>query len=344
MEFDLPVTYAPMEAQAVDAIPSESGWQYEPKWDGFRALVFRNGDEIVIQSKSSKPLGRYFPEVVERLRSIPARHFVLDGELVIPIADALSFDDLLGRIHPAASRVAMLAHEHPATLLVFDLLVDGDGTVLVDRPLHERRDALERFFQTQAIDENLGIRLSPMTTDIAVVEDWYRRIGGALDGVVAKRIDLPYASGERTAVQKIKRSHTVDCVVGGFRYAADRRSVGSLLLGLYDEGRLDYVGFCSAFDRAERVRLLERLEALREAPGFDGNAPGGPSRWNRGKDRSWEPLRPELILEVAFDQATSGRFRHGTRPLRWRPDKAPKACTREQVERPDRSFRLLLSD
>jgi ATP-dependent DNA ligase len=323
-----------MEMRSVETIPVGPDWQYEPKWDGFRAIVHRDGDDVAIISKNGQPLSRYFPEIVAALTAVGGDHFSLDGELVVPLAGALSFDALQQRIHPAATRVAMLARTTPAYYLVFDLLRE-DGNVLVELPLHERRARLERFAATFP---NAGtLRLSPVTTDRSVVDAWFERVGGALDGVIAKRRDRPYTAGKTDAAVKIKKTRSADCVIGGFRYAADGQDrVGSLLLGLYDEaGLLDYIGFCSAFATVERRALVERLRHYAGGSGFTGGAPDmAPSRWNRGaeRDRSYVALRPELVLEVAFDQVTGGRIRHGTKPVRWRTDKSPRQCTLDQLE------------
>ena len=340
MKLPLALDYPPMEARTVENIPDGPGWQYEPKWDGFRCLVFRNGDEIKLRSKSGQPLERYFPEIVEALRALESERFVLDGELVVASGDALSFDDLLLRIHPAASRVAKLARELPATFLVFDLLVDARNHSLVDEPLSERRPQLEAFAE-RYFPKRGRVRLSPASTRRKTVDTWFERVGGALDGIVAKRLDALYASGKREAMVKVKAIRTADCVVGGFRYAKNSRVVGSLLLGLYDdEGLLHYVGFTSAYTAAERKALLEKLKPLEASSSFTGNSPGGPSRWSRDRDTSWQPLKPKLVLEVAYDQITGNRFRHGTRPLRWRPDKAPRQCTFDQIELSDQTMRL----
>ncbi len=313
MSLPLRPPYAPMEARLVDEIPAGPGWQYEPKWDGFRCLAFRDGDRIELQSKSGQPLARYFPEVVEHLRSLSARSFVLDGEIVVPVDGRLSFDDLLQRIHPAASRIARLSRERPAVLIVFDLLVDAAGTSLVGRPLRDRRRMLETF-AARTLAGRDDVRLSPATDDAGQARAWLDMAGGTLDGIVAKRLDLPYQTGERAGMQKVKRRRTVDCVVGGFRYASGARVVGSLLLGLYDaDGLLHHVGF------------------LRKPPGFTGRAPGGPSRWSTERSAEWEPLEPRLVVEVSYDHFAGDRFRHATRFLRWRPDKAPRQCTLEQV-------------
>lgn len=338
----IPFGYSPMEMRSVAEIPDGPNWQYEPKWDGFRCLAFRNGSDVALQSKAGQTLGRYFPEIVDALRRLHRDEFALDGELVVPHAGALSFDALQQRIHPAASRVAMLAKASPAWYLAFDLLTDGPSD-LVTLPLAERRERLETF--ARAFDGET-IRLSPATRERGVVDDWFARVGGALDGVVAKRIDLPYASGRRDAAVKVKRERTADCVVGGFRYAKESAtSVGSLLLGLYDDaGLLDHVGFCSAFPVAERAKLLTRLRPHIGEPGFAGSAPdAAPSRWSRGadRDRSYVKLKGDLVLEVAFDQVTAGRIRHGTRPVRWRTDKPAHQCTLDQLATPDRVIALL---
>jgi ATP-dependent DNA ligase len=332
MTLAVPLDLAPMEARLVEAIPDGDGWQFEPKWDGFRCLAFREGDDVALRSKSGQPFERYFPEIVQRLRELPTERFVLDGELVVPQGDALSFDALLQRIHPAASRVAKLSKEDPATYVVFDLLADERGASLLNDPLELRRRALERFSKRNVAAEDARLRLSPATRDRATVNAWYERAGEALDGVIAKRLDAPYRTGLRDAVVKVKPIRTADCVVGGYRLAEGGKSVGSLLLGLYDAGgQLDYVGFTSGFSAAEKRQLLQTLHELQAPWSFTGRLPGGPSRWNRGKSTEWQPVRPELVLEVAFDQVTAGRFRHGTRPLRWRPDKAPRSCTTEQI-------------
>jgi ATP-dependent DNA ligase len=316
-----------MEALLAAELPEGKGWQYEPKWDGFRCLAQRNGAQVTLTSKSGKPLARYFPEVVAMLAALKAEHFLLDGELIIPVGDALSFDALQLRLHPAESRVRKLATETPAQLMAFDLLELG-GKSLTQLPLLERRERLERFFRDNHAD---ALLLSPMTCDRAVALGWLEHSGGALDGVVAKRADQDYRAGERAMI-KVKQQRTADCVVGGFRYAEGKKEVGSLLLGLYDhEGKLDHVGFTSAIPSAERPKLTKELEALIQPPGFTGNAPGGPSRWNTARSMAWEPLKPVLVVEVRYDQVTGRRFRHGTGFLRWRPDKDPKQCTFEQL-------------
>jgi ATP-dependent DNA ligase len=329
-----------MEALLAAELPEGEGWQFEPKWDGFRCLARRNGDEVTLTSKSGKPLARYFPDVAERLHGAKAKQFLFDGELIIPAGDALSFEALQLRLHPAESRVRKLAKETPAELMVFDLL-ELDGKSLTDQPLSSRREKLEQFFRK---NDGEGLQLSPMTCDRNVALGWLSRSGGALDGVIAKRRDLEYRSGERAMI-KVKQQRTADCVVGGFRYG-DKKSraqpgrrtgepgseVGSLLLGLYDDqGLLDHVGFTSAIPASERAQLTRDLEALIEPPGFTGNAPGGPSRWNTERTGQWKPLRPALVVEVRYDQVTARRFRHGTGFLRWRPDKDPRQCTFDQL-------------
>jgi ATP-dependent DNA ligase len=331
----------PMEARLVDDIPKGDEWQYEPKWDGFRCLAFRDGDEVYLQSKSGQPLARYFPEMVEQLRALSPRRFVLDGEIVVPVGERLSFDDLLMRIHPAASRVLKLSQEHPALYIVFDLLVDSRGTSLLEHELADRRERLEKFAKHFAGKER-RIRLSPATTKLAAARRWFGLAGAALDGVVAKRLDLAYASGERTAMQKVKPRRTADCVVGGLRRASKGREVGSLLLGLFNgEGKLDHVGFTSSFTAAERKQVTKLVESHVGPPGFTGGAPGGPSRWSTKRSTEWTPLDGQLVVEVEYDQFTAGRFRHGTKLVRWRPDKAPSQCLFDQVERGGASLKLL---
>jgi ATP-dependent DNA ligase len=332
------VDFPPMEARLVDALPQEKGWQFEPKWDGFRCLAFRAGEDVDLRAKSGKPLARYFPEVVAMLNQVAAARFVLDGELAIPKGETLSFEDLQLRLHPAASRVEKLAAETPAVLILFDLLVTPEGETMVAAPLRERRAALEHFYREVA--HPAALRLSPMTREQAEAERWLKRGGGGLDGVVAKRLDGAYESGER-AMLKVKRMRTADCVVGGFRYESKSRLVGSLLLGLYNEkGKLDHVGFTATIHDAERARLTKRLETLVAPPGFTGNAPGGPSRWSTERTGEWEPLKPKLVVEVRYDHVTGNRFRHGTKLLRWRPDKSPRQCTFDQIEREARPARL----
>jgi len=339
----LPLTkkYSPMEALPAAELPTGLEWQYEPKWDGFRCLAFRDAARIDLQSKSGKPLTRYFPDLVAALKKLKANKFVLDGEIVIPIDGNLSFDDLLQRIHPAASRVLKLSQETPCVFIVFDLLVDEKGRSLVKLPLRERRKALEAFAK-KYLDVDGTVRLSPTTDDIALARKWFH-MGVGLDGIMAKRGDLSYQSGERTGMQKIKTQRTADCVVGGFRYLEKKPLVGSLLLGLYnDQGKLDHVGFCSSIHDEDRPALTKNLEKMIKSPGFTGKAPGGLSRWSTKHSLEWQPLDNKLVAEVQFDHFTGGRFRHGTRFLRWRPEKSPRSCTMKQVQRENRSALGLL--
>ena len=331
----------PMEARSVDEIPTDDGWQYEPKWDGFRCLAFRDDNEIFLQSKNGQPLARYFPDVAANVATLPHQRFVLDGELVIPVGGALSFDELQLRLHPAASRVQKLATAHPAVYIVFDLLAENDESYL-KLNLRERRRLLEDFARSN-LRSAKSVRLSPTTTDLSLANEWFKKTGRDLDGIIAKRLDAPYASGERTAAIKVKKARTADCVIGGFRYATGARVIGSLLLGLYgDDGLLHHVGFTSAFTREQRRELTKKFEALKKPPGFTGNAPGGPSRWSTERTGEWEPVDPKLVVEVAYDHFTGGRFRHGTKVLRWRQDKNPRQCTMDQVEhREGRAMALL---
>jgi ATP-dependent DNA ligase len=324
--------YPPMEAKAVDEIPRGDNWQYEPKWDGFRCVAFRKGDQVILQSKAGQPLGRYFPELVVALEELKPKQFVLDGEIVILRDGHLSFDDLLLRIHPAASRIKKLSHETPVTYLLFDLLVDEDGLSQVNKPLSVRRAQLDRMVKSLGKQES--IRLSPVTRDYDDAQRWMTELAASgFDGVVAKQLDCSYLSGERSGMRKIKRIRTADCVVGGFRYASKGGEVGSLLLGLYDEnGKLNHVGFSSSFTAPERKKLKAILKPYRGGSGFTGHAPGGPSRWSTERSGEWERLDPKLVCEVKYDHFSGGRFRHGTKFLRWRPEKSPKSCTYEQVQ------------
>jgi ATP-dependent DNA ligase len=328
-ELAVPIGTEPMEARLVDDLPVEPGWQFEPKWDGFRCLAFRTGDKVDLRAKSGKPIARYFPEVMTHLKALPLTQFVIDGELAIPIGANLSFDALQMRLHPAESRVRRLSVETPAIYILFDMLLTPEGTSLLDEPLAMRRAALEEFYAS--VGANDVLRLSPYTLKLSDAKNWLRRAAGALDGVVAKRVDGRYLPGER-AMLKVKQRRTADCVVGGFRYGAGRSEVGSLLLGLYDDaGKLDHVGFTSTITNREREALTKRLEALISPPGFTGNAPGGPSRWSAERTGEWQPLKPKLVVEVQYDQITGDRFRHGTKLLRWRPDKRPQQCTFAQL-------------
>ncbi len=341
MTLPLNKKYAPMEADPATDLPSGPEWQYEPKWDGFRCIAFRDGVRVDLQSKSGKPLTRYFPELAAALLALKPKQFVLDGEIVIPVDGHLSFDELLMRIHPAASRVLKLSQEHPSVFIVFDLLVDEKGKSLVKMPLERRREKLERLAKSY-FDENPSINLSPVTDDLSQARKWFH-MGVGLDGIVAKRRDLPYQTGERTGMQKIKKQRTADCVVGGFRYLEKKPLVGSLLLGLYNsDGLLDHVGFSSSIQDDERLALTRKLEKIIKPPGFTGKAPGGPSRWSTKHSMEWQPLDPKLVVEVQFDHFTGGRFRHGTRLLRWRSEKAPRECTMKQVKRENKSALGLL--
>jgi len=340
----VPLGIEPMEAKLVTELPHDGGWQFEPKWDGFRCLAYRAGNEVDLRAKSGKTLARYFPEIVAMLLRLKQKEFVLDGELTIPVGDTPSFDALQMRIHPAESRIKKLAIETPGILILFDMLLDAKGKSLIEEPLSKRRAALESFYEKAR--ERTALKLSPFTRDRAAAELWLRDARGALDGVVAKRIDGAYIPGER-AMLKVKQIRTADCVVGGFRYANGKREVGSLLLGLYDkEGKLDHVGFTSTITNVERPAMTKMLEALIAPPGFTGKAPGGPSRWSTERSGEWEPLKPKLVVEVRYDQVTGDRFRHGTKLVRFRPDKAPRQCTFEQIEPavlPENFKRLLTS-
>jgi ATP-dependent DNA ligase len=330
MRLPIAITTPPMEARIVDALPEEEGWQFEPKWDGFRCLAFRDGNDVALQAKSGKPLTRYFPEMVEALVALPLKRFVLDGELAIPVGDTLSFDALQLRLHPAESRVRKLSAETPSILILFDCLYTEKAGVLLENTLTERRQALEQFYG--AAGAAPALRLTDYTRDRKTADDWLAHAAGALDGIVAKRIEAPYLAGER-AMLKLKHLRSADCVVGGFRYATGSKRVGSLLLGLYNpEGKLDHVGFTSGFANEDRAALTKKLEKLKGGPGFTGDAPGGPSRWSTERSAEWVPLKSKLVVEVRYDHVTGGRFRHGTKLLRWRPDKAPRQCTVEQLQ------------
>jgi ATP-dependent DNA ligase len=292
----------------------------------------RDGDRVELRAKSGKPLARYFPEMVSALRQVQPSRFALDGELAIPVGNSLSFDALQMRLHPAESRIRKLAAETPAVLILFDLLMTPGGESLLDAPLTRRRAALEAFYGSLRPIEML--RLSPFTREAGEARAWLEAGGGALDGVIAKRLDGAYLPGER-AMLKIKKLRTADCVVGGFRYERNAPLVGSLLLGLYNaEGKLDHIGFTATLRDLDRPALTRRLEALAGPPGFTGNAPGGPSRWSTERTGEWQPLRPQLVVEVRYDHVSGNRFRHGARFLRWRPDKSPRQCTFDQLAPP----------
>jgi ATP-dependent DNA ligase len=341
LDLAVPVETLRMEARSVDALPGDGAWQFEPKWDGFRCLAFRDGDAVELRAKSGKTLTRYFPDMAAALLATPVKRFVVDGELAIPVGDTLSFEALQLRLHPAASRVRKLAAETPAILILFDCLLNTENRSLLDAPLLERRAELEAFFAHAGPRESL--RLSPYTREPREAHTWLQRAGGSLDGVIAKRIDGPYLPGER-AMLKVKCLRTADCVVGGFRYAEKEPLVGSLLLGLYNaQGQLDHVGFTSGFADMDRAKLTKQLEKLRKAPGFTGKAPGGPSRWSTERSGAWEPLAPKLIAEVRYDHVSEDRFRHGTKFLRWRPDKAARQCTFDQLKRESRPAKLVVA-
>ena len=335
----LPLDLEPMEARLVARLPQEPGWQFEPKWDGFRCLAFRSGPDVDLKAKSGKSLSRYFPEMLDRLRSLAPQHFVLDGELVVPVGSIVSFDALQMRLHPAPSRIRKLAGETPAMLILFDCLMGANARPMLACPFIERRAALEQFFASLA--DSSGLRLTPYTRSPREAQRWLDRAGGSLDGVVAKRLDGTYQPGER-AMLKVKLLRTADCVVGGFRYGTDSDEVASLLLGLYNQsGLLDHVGFTSSIAKSQRKALTKRLEKLSKPPGFTGKAPGGPSRWSTERSTQWQPLRPELVVEVCYDHVTGERFRHGTKLLRWRPDKAARQCTYEQLQLEARPAKLI---
>ena len=321
------VVSAPMEARSAERLPQGDGWWFEPKWDGFRCIAARDGDDVSLAAKSGKPLSRYFPEMVDLLRELEPRTFIVDGELLIQSAGQFSFEALQMRLHPAESRIRRLAHETPATLTLFDMLRAPDGRDLRPLPLAERRQELERF--ADSLPQTPALSVTPGTADRSLAQAWLDE--GKLEGVVAKRWDGAYLEGERAMV-KVKRIRTADCVIGGFRYESGGSLIGSLLLGLYnDRGLLDHVGFTSGIAAAAKPALTERLEALAGGPGFTGDKPGGPSRWATARSSEWTPVRPEIVVEVSFDHVSGGRFRHGTRLLRFRPDKAPGQCGMEQL-------------
>lgn len=328
---------SPMEAKLVDTLPEGEGWQFEPKWDGFRAIAARRGAIVELMSKSGKSLARYFPEIVDLLRTTRHQDFTIDGELLLSIDGTLSFDALQQRLHPAASRIATLSRDTQARFMIFDIL-RMNGEDLCGIPLSRRRATLETFYRAEKQDQLL---LSPATTDTNVAREWLDKSGGALDGIMGKRADDGYRSGERAMI-KIKPLRSADCVVGGFRKTANGRGVASLLLGLLNQdGKLDHVGFTSGFSDAARQDLYAKLTPFEGGEGFSGKSPGGPSRWRKGEGATWTPLAPELVVEVGYDQVTGHRFRHGTRFLRWRPDKAPRQCTFEQLAPPLRPAELV---
>ena len=307
----------PQLARSARELPTGEGWRYEPKWDGFRTIVFRDGDDVHLQSRNGRPMNRYFPEVLDQVRALPGERLVLDGELIVVVDGVQEFDLLGQRIHPAASRVRMLAEQTPAAFVAFDLLAEGDD-VLIELPYDERRARLEPAIAAP-------VQLTPMTADADGAGGW---LTGQSEGVIAKRAEAPYKPGERTGMVKIKRVRTADAVVQAFRFGKAEGTVGSLILGLYDaDGELHVVGHTSGFNAREKRELLAKLEPYRT---YERGA-GEPSRWKSDEELVWEGLRPELVCEVAFDHITGRRIRHGARFVRWRPDKAPGECTIEQL-------------
>jgi ATP-dependent DNA ligase len=335
----------PMLAKLSREMPVGDEFVYEPKWDGFRCIVFRDGDDIELGSRNEKPLTRYFPELLPALRANLPERCVLDGEIVIPGPDGLEFDALLQRIHPAKSRIDMLAEQTPASFVAFDILALGDDD-LMGVPFAERR----RLLESALAEAEPPVHLTPATSDPEVARDWFERFEGAgLDGVIAKGVDLTYQPDKRTML-KVKHERTADCVLAGFRIHKDGEGVGSLLLGLYDDaGTLHHVGVATSFSVARRKELVDELEPLR-ADAMDGHPwqtwaeasqgeevqrkPGAGNRWNAGKDMSWEPVRIERVVEVGYDNLQGDRFRHATKFVRWRPDREPASCTYAQLDRP----------
>lgn len=322
----------PMEALLVDRLPEGQNWRYEPKWDGFRCLAFKRGTTVTLRSKSGKPLERYFPDIVSVLGKLAVEKFVIDGELLVKGKSGYSFSDLQMRLHPAASRVNMLARQQPATFVIFDILKTDQDMTIMSAPYSARRLILERFWKKYCSHTD-AIKLSPQTDSLTEAMKWLDSTGWYIDGIIAKNATDGYVPGERV-MQKYKAIRTADCVVGGFRYGKDSNLVGSLLLGLYDEsGRLNHVGFTSSLAKADKPSLTKKLEKLIHEPGFTGNAPGAPSRWSSERSAQWKPLCPKIVVEVSFDHVTDDRFRHGTRLVRFRPDKSPRQCTMEQLYR-----------
>ena len=340
----LPFDYPVMEARRKDVLPQSPGWQYEPKWDGFRCLIFKDGEEIEMRSKSGKDLARYFPEIKELVKKLPAKTFVIDGELVIPQEVGFSFDALLQRIHPAASRIKKLSTETPAKLILFDILINEEGTLVAERPLKERRIELIKFAKANCdatdsanfsttTNSNNQIILSPASEDVEITNQWKSDFNGKLDGLIAKNIDLPYQSGNRNGMVKYKWMRTADCVIGGFRYEKDENYIGSLLLGLYDkENQLVHIGFCSSFSVEEKKELTKLLETAVTKKSFETVSLDAPSRWQHGEKKEWVPVGGDLVAEFSYDHFSDGRFRHGTKLLRWRPDKSPQQCTFDQIK------------
>jgi ATP-dependent DNA ligase len=313
-----------MEARSASDLPVGAGWRFEPKWDGFRCLAGKHHGKVELTAKSGKPLGRYFPEIVGLIAGLKADRFIVDGELMIKLDGAWSFEALQQRIHPAESRIRMLSERTPAVIMLFDML-EHNGKDVRALPLRLRHEHLESFVAAT----KGALQISRGTLDRRTAAHWLD--GGKYEGVIAKRLDGPYLAGER-AMTKVKRQRTADCVVGGFRYSTNSRLVGSLLLGLYnDEGRLDHVGFTSGFGNFDRKELTRIVESLRGGEGFTGNAPGGPSRWSSDRSADWVALKSKLVVEVSYDHVSNHRFRHGTRLLRLRPDKSPSQCRMDQI-------------
>jgi ATP-dependent DNA ligase len=324
----VPQSLEPMESKAVAELPAGDGWQYEPKWDGFRCLAFRDGAKVCLRSRNQRLLNRYFPELVEGFAALPVKRFVLDGEIILMIDGHSSFEDLQLRLHPAASRVARLSRETPASFVAFDMLVDAERHDLRSAPLKERRAALEDF--TRRIGKPRFLQLSPAARSLKTARDWLKKVGHGLDGIVAKPLEDSYHAGERVML-KYKLWKTVDCVVAGL-YLNDDRHVEYLLLGLYDgEKLLHYVGRMRPKESEKEIRGI--LRPFMKGPGFSGRAPGGKSRWSN-QERTYVPLKPRLVVEASADHITGGHMRHGSRFLRWRPDKKPAACTMDQIEPP----------
>ncbi|HEX5495118.1 MAG TPA: ATP-dependent DNA ligase [Mycobacteriales bacterium] len=345
MRLPVPPPVAPMLAKAVRTLPAGPGYRYEPKWDGFRCIVFRDGDEVVLGSRNERPLNRYFPELVTAFQANLPERCVVDGEIVLPRGGRLDFDALLARIHPAASRARLLAEQTPASFVAFDLLARGDESLL-DTPFARRRDALEDALGPA----RAPVHLTALTADARLAQRWFATFEGAgLDGVVAKADDLLYRPGQRLML-KVKHERTADCVLAGFRWHKSGPVVGSLLLGLYDPaGQLLHVGVVAAFTARRRQELVAELEPLRDGvrdhpwadwatpgTGDPDRMPGAQSRWNAGKDLSWVPLRPERVVEVRYDHMEGTRFRHTAQFVRWRTDREPRSCTYEQLEEPVR--------
>jgi len=327
----LKINYPPMEAKRKDILPEGSEWQYEPKWDGFRCLVFKDGEQLDMRSKSGKDLARYFPEVRDSLKNLQPEKFVLDGEIVLPQESGFSFDLLLQRIHPAASRIKKLSIETPAQFVLFDLLVDDLGNSLVEQSFRKRRSELAKF-AAKYLHSTTDIFMSPATENVEVAQRWRAQFHNKLDGIVAKKLDLPYQSGNRNGIVKFKWLRTADCVIGGFRYEKGEDYLGSLLLGLYDEHHhLIHVGFCSSFSTAEKKELTKLLKQYTTEESFHGGALDAPSRWQSSDKKKWRPVSSTLVAEFSYDHFSDGRFRHGTKLLRWRPDKNAEQCTFEQI-------------